>query len=69
MNPRAPRSTSLRIRATAALPACGSTEPNGISTSACSAAASMISSLDSAGWPVPAVASTVKTTAAVRRAR
>ena len=54
---------------TAAFPACGSTEPNGIRTSACSAAASAISSLDSAGCPVPAGASTVKTTAAMLRAR
>ena len=57
------------MRRTAALPPCGSTEPNGMSTSAYSAAVSAISSLDRAGCPVPEVESTVKTTAAIRRSR
>ena len=61
--------TSRRAAVIAACPACGSTEPKGISTSACSAAWSAISSLERAGWPVAAAASTVNTTAAMRRAR
>lgn len=41
----------------------------GMRTSGCAAAWSAISSLDRAGWPVAAVASTVNTTAAMCRAR
>ena len=50
LNPRTPCSaTSRRARRTASSGTSGSTEPNGISTSACPAARSAISSLDSAG--------------------
>ena len=50
LNPRTPcPATSRRARRTASPGTSGSTEPNGISTSACPAARSAISSLDSAG--------------------
>ena len=50
---------------TPAAPRAGSIEPKGMRMSGCSAAAAAISSLDSAGWPVAASASTVKITAAM----
>ena len=66
MNPFTPCSvTSDRACATASAPRSGSTEPNGISTSACLAASSAISALEIGGWPVAVDASTVKTTAAM----
>jgi hypothetical protein len=70
LNPRTPYSSiSARACLTAALPRQGSTLAKGIRTSACSAQASTISSLEIGGCPVAVSASTVNTTAAIRRSR
>jgi hypothetical protein len=70
LKPRTP-CFSIRVLAcrTAALPRHGSTLANGMSTSACSLHASAISSLEIGGCPVAVSASTVNTTAAIRRSR
>ena len=55
--------------ATAASPVSGSTEPNGMSTSACAAAPVGHLRAGQPGVTVAVVASTVNTTAAKRRSR
>lgn len=70
LKPRTPySSTRRRASRTPARPLCGSTLANGTSTSAWAAQLSATSSLAMRGWPVPCSASTVNTTATMRRSR
>ena len=70
LNPRTPWSvTSRRASRTPARPLNGSMLANGMSTSGCAAQPSATSSLLIRGCPVACSASTVKTTAAIRRSR
>jgi hypothetical protein len=70
LKPRTPyRSTNRRASRTPAFPLYGSTLANGMSTSGWRAQSSAISSFEMRGCPVACSASTVNTTAAIRRSR